>query len=72
MAFPVPFLIKYITDVMTLYPGDVIATGTPAGVSKMQSGDMVEVEVSGVGVLRNTIVNRESLRTKMSKATLNN
>jgi 2-keto-4-pentenoate hydratase/2-oxohepta-3-ene-1,7-dioic acid hydratase in catechol pathway len=55
MAFPVPFLIKYISNVMTLYPGDLIATGTPAGVSRMTSGDVVEVEVEGVGVLRNSI-----------------
>ncbi len=58
MAFPVPFLIKYIADIMTLYPGDLIATGTPAGVSRMKSGDIVEVEVSGVGVLRNQIESR--------------
>jgi len=58
MAFPVPFLIKYIADIMTLYPGDLIATGTPAGVSRMKSGDVVEVEVEGVGVLRNRIQNR--------------
>lgn len=56
MAFPVPFLIKYIADIMTLNPGDVIATGTPAGVSPMKTGDVVEVEVQGVGVLRNQIV----------------
>lgn len=58
MAFPVPFLIKYIADIMTLYPGDLIATGTPAGVSRMKPGDIVEVEVSGVGVLRNQIRSR--------------
>ena len=58
MAFPVPFLIKYIADIMTLYPGDLIATGTPAGVSRMKPGDVVEVEVEGVGVLRNTIQGR--------------
>jgi 2-keto-4-pentenoate hydratase/2-oxohepta-3-ene-1,7-dioic acid hydratase in catechol pathway len=55
MAFPVPFLIKYISNVMTLYPGDLIATGTPAGISRMRPGDVVEVEVEGVGVLRNSI-----------------
>ena len=38
MAFPVPFLIKYIADIMTLYPGDLIATGTPAGVSPHEGG----------------------------------
>ena len=56
MAFPVAFLIRYISEIMTLYPGDLIATGTPAGVSRMKSGDTVEVEVSGIGVLRNRVV----------------
>jgi 2-keto-4-pentenoate hydratase/2-oxohepta-3-ene-1,7-dioic acid hydratase in catechol pathway len=55
MAFPVPFLIKYISNIMTLYPGDLIATGTPAGVSAMKDGDVVEVEIPEIGVLRNTI-----------------
>ena len=55
MAFPVAFLISYISEIMTLYPGDLIATGTPAGVSRMKHGDTVEVEVSGIGVLRNRI-----------------
>jgi 2-keto-4-pentenoate hydratase/2-oxohepta-3-ene-1,7-dioic acid hydratase in catechol pathway len=58
MAFPVAFLIRYISEIMTLYPGDLIATGTPAGVSKMNDGDVVEVEVGGIGVLRNQVVNR--------------
>jgi 2-keto-4-pentenoate hydratase/2-oxohepta-3-ene-1,7-dioic acid hydratase in catechol pathway len=56
MAFPVAFLIRYISEIMTLYPGDLIATGTPAGVSRMSPGDVVEVEVSGIGVLRNQVV----------------
>jgi 2-keto-4-pentenoate hydratase/2-oxohepta-3-ene-1,7-dioic acid hydratase in catechol pathway len=56
MAFPVAFLIRYISEIMTLYPGDLIATGTPAGVSKMKDGDVVEVEVEGIGVLRNQVV----------------
>ena len=55
MAFSVPFLIRYIADIMTLYPGDLIATGTPAGVSPMKDGDIVEVEIEGIGVLRNTV-----------------
>jgi 2-keto-4-pentenoate hydratase/2-oxohepta-3-ene-1,7-dioic acid hydratase in catechol pathway len=55
MAFSVPFLIRYIADIMTLHPGDLIATGTPAGVSPMKNGDIVEVEVEGIGVLRNTV-----------------
>ena len=55
MAFPVAFLIRYISEIMTLYPGDLIATGTPAGVSRMKHGDTVEVEVAGIGVLRNQV-----------------
>jgi len=55
MAFPVDFLIRYISEIMTLYPGDLIATGTPAGVSRMKSGDTVEVEVAGIGVLVNHV-----------------
>jgi 2-keto-4-pentenoate hydratase/2-oxohepta-3-ene-1,7-dioic acid hydratase in catechol pathway len=55
MAFSVPFLIRYIADIMTLYPGDLIATGTPAGVSPMKDGDTVEVEIEGIGVLRNRV-----------------
>jgi 2-keto-4-pentenoate hydratase/2-oxohepta-3-ene-1,7-dioic acid hydratase in catechol pathway len=58
MAFPVAFLIRYISEIMTLYPGDLIATGTPAGVSKMKDGDTVEVEVEGIGVLRNSVINK--------------
>jgi 2-keto-4-pentenoate hydratase/2-oxohepta-3-ene-1,7-dioic acid hydratase in catechol pathway len=55
MAFPVSFLIRYISEIMTLYPGDLIATGTPAGVSRMKHGDTVAVEVAGIGVLRNPV-----------------
>jgi 2-keto-4-pentenoate hydratase/2-oxohepta-3-ene-1,7-dioic acid hydratase in catechol pathway len=55
MAFPVAFLIRYISGIMTLNPGDLIATGTPAGVSRMKHGDTVEVEVEGIGVLKNSI-----------------
>jgi len=55
MAFPVPFLISYISNIMTLFPGDLIATGTPAGVSPMKPGDIVEVEIEGVGILKNSV-----------------
>ena len=55
MAFPVSFLIRYISEIMTLYPGDLIATGTPAGVSRMKHGDTVEVEVEGIGILVNRV-----------------
>ena len=55
MAFPVPFLIRYISNIMTLNPGDLIATGTPAGVSAMKDGDVVEVEIAEIGVLKNGV-----------------
>jgi 2-keto-4-pentenoate hydratase/2-oxohepta-3-ene-1,7-dioic acid hydratase in catechol pathway len=55
MAFSVAFLIRYISEIMTLYPGDLIATGTPAGVSPLKPGDIVEVEVAGIGVLQNRV-----------------
>jgi 2-keto-4-pentenoate hydratase/2-oxohepta-3-ene-1,7-dioic acid hydratase in catechol pathway len=55
MAFDIPTLIEYISGVMTLEPGDVIATGTPAGVSPLRPGDVVEVEIPGVGILSNPV-----------------
>jgi 2-keto-4-pentenoate hydratase/2-oxohepta-3-ene-1,7-dioic acid hydratase in catechol pathway len=56
LLFPVSQLIAYTSAVMTLEPGDILLTGTPAGVGPLQAGDIVEVEVSGVGVLRNPVV----------------
>ena len=55
MIFPCDFLIEFITAIMTLEPGDVILTGTPAGVGPLVAGDGVEVEVEGIGVLRNVV-----------------
>jgi len=55
MVFPVGFLIRYISRQMTLKAGDVIATGTPSGVSKLTAGDVCEVEVEGIGILRNPV-----------------
>ena len=55
MIHPIDKLVYYISRVMTLLPGDVIATGTPAGIGPMQPGDIIEVEVSGIGVLRNKL-----------------
>lgn len=55
MVFPVAFLVRYISQQMTLKRGDIIATGTPSGVSKMVSGDVCEVTVEGIGTLKNTI-----------------
>ncbi|MGA2362696.1 MAG: fumarylacetoacetate hydrolase family protein [Candidatus Aminicenantales bacterium] len=56
LIFPVPFLVRFISRVMTLLPGDIIATGTPAGVGPMSPGDRVDVQVEGIGVLSNTLV----------------
>jgi len=55
LIFDVPKLVAFISGVMTLLPGDVIATGTPPGVGPLQKGDTVEVEVEGIGVLRNSV-----------------
>ncbi|MES2125149.1 MAG: fumarylacetoacetate hydrolase family protein [Gemmatimonadota bacterium] len=55
MIFSIPVLVAYISGIMTLEPGDVILTGTPAGVGPLAPGDVVEVEVAGVGVLRNSV-----------------
>ncbi|HEX6307888.1 MAG TPA: fumarylacetoacetate hydrolase family protein [Longimicrobiales bacterium] len=55
MIFGVPEIIEYISRVMTLEPGDIIATGTPEGVGPLVSGDVVEVEIPGIGSLRNPV-----------------
>jgi 2-keto-4-pentenoate hydratase/2-oxohepta-3-ene-1,7-dioic acid hydratase in catechol pathway len=55
MVFPVDFLIRYISNQMTLNAGDLIATGTPSGVSKLNAGDLCEVEIEGIGVLSNPV-----------------
>src|SRR6266446_4631005 len=55
MIYPCAFLVRWISRMMTLYPGDVIATGTPAGVGPLLAGDVVEVSVAGIGVLRNPV-----------------
>ncbi len=55
MIYPVPLLVRFISRMMTLLPGDLIATGTPAGVGPLVPGDVAEVSVAGVGVLRNPV-----------------
>ena len=55
MHFSIPELISFLSGVMTLEPGDLIATGTPAGTAPLQSGDTVEVEIPGVGILSNPV-----------------
>ena len=55
MAFDIPTILAYISNIMTLEPGDLVATGTPSGVGPLHPGDRVEVEVPGVGVLSNPV-----------------
>ncbi len=55
MAFPIPMVLAYISRIMTLEPGDLVLTGTPAGIGRLRAGDVVEVEIPGVGVLRNPV-----------------
>ena len=59
MIFDVPHLLSYISEAMTLLPGDVILTGTPAGVGPINAGDVVECEIEGIGVLRNPVLRRD-------------
>ncbi|MGD9561160.1 MAG: fumarylacetoacetate hydrolase family protein [Pyrinomonadaceae bacterium] len=56
MVFPVDFLLRYISRMMTLLPGDIVATGTPSGVSTLNAGDICEIEIEGIGVLTNPVV----------------
>jgi 2-keto-4-pentenoate hydratase/2-oxohepta-3-ene-1,7-dioic acid hydratase in catechol pathway len=55
MVYPPAFIVRWISRMMTLEPGDLIATGTPAGVGPLAGGDVVEVRIEGIGVLRNPV-----------------
>ena len=58
MAFAIPMLLSYISRIMTLEPGDLVATGTPSGVGPLVAGDIVEVEIEGVSRVSNPVVDR--------------
>ena len=58
MMFSIPRLVSYVSGIMTLEPGDVIATGTPEGVGPLVPGDMVEVEIPGIGLLANPVTGK--------------
>jgi len=59
LIYPVATLVSYLSDAITLQPGDVILTGTPSGIGRITPRDVVEIEISGVGVLRNPVVAEE-------------
>lgn len=65
LIFDVPTLIAFISRHMTLEPGDLISTGTPAGVGNLVPGDVVEIEVEGIGVLRNPVIDAEALAAEL-------
>jgi len=54
-----PELVSFISSVMTLLPGDVIATGTTSGVGRMKPGDVVEIKIENIGTLRNFVTSRD-------------
>jgi 2-keto-4-pentenoate hydratase/2-oxohepta-3-ene-1,7-dioic acid hydratase in catechol pathway len=62
LLFPVPYLIAYLSRYLTLLPGDIIMTGTPAGVGPIHVGDTIEIEIAPIGVLRNDVVAEPPLR----------
>ena len=55
LVFPVPEIVSYVSHIMTLFPGDVIATGTPPGVGPLSPGDVIEIIIQGIGTLKNTV-----------------
>ena len=56
LIFPIAKIVNFVSGVMTLLPGDVIATGTPSGIGRMKEGDRVEVTIEGIGALKNSVV----------------
>ncbi len=60
LIFSIPFLVRFISRIMTLIPGDIITTGTPAGIGPMSPGDRVDVQIEGIGTLSNTVMKIKS------------
>ena len=56
--FPLDVVIRYISQIMTLEPGDLISTGTPKGVGPVVAGDVIEVSIAGIGQLRNSVADQ--------------
>jgi len=68
MAFSILYLLAYISHVMTLEPGDLVATGTPAGVGPLMHGDVVEVEVPAVGILTNPVIRERGVEGRAARS----
>lgn len=56
LIFPIPYLLRFVSQIMTLCPGDIITTGTPSGVGSVQPGDRVDIQISGIGTLSNVVM----------------
>lgn len=67
LVFNIPQLIAYLSDIMTLSPGDMIFTGTPEGLADVKPGDVITTEVEGVGVLTNTIISESEYLAELSQ-----
>ncbi|HKE17499.1 MAG TPA: fumarylacetoacetate hydrolase family protein [Kofleriaceae bacterium] len=59
LIFPVPFVLEFITAHFTLEPGDIVSTGTPAGVGNLAPGDVVEIEIEGIGTLSSPVISED-------------
>jgi len=61
MIFKIPEIIEYVSSIMTLEPGDIIATGTPEGVDRIEHGDVIEAWIEGIGTLKERVIRRDHL-----------
>ena len=67
LIFDVPTLVSYVSSIMTLEPGDVILTGTPRGVGPVANGDVIEIAIEGIGVLRNFVATERAAQPPADK-----
>jgi len=68
MIFSIPEIIAFVSTNFTLMPGDIISTGTPSGVGPLQQGDIVEIEIENIGVLKNSVIEESSGRPPIDTA----
>ncbi len=61
LIFGVDYIISFVSKIMTLLPGDIISTGTPSGIGEMNEGDIIEIEIEGIGILRNRVIRRSDI-----------